>query len=57
MLYTVFWLQMLFDYLTLTFADLPEEERISNFSVCTHFPKVELTDKEQTIEAAVRPMW
>jgi hypothetical protein len=43
----------LFDYLTLTFLEGPEEERVEHFSVATHFPKVQLEDMAQTVEAAV----
>lgn len=44
--------QRLFDYLTLTFSEVPEEEhKIVHFSVCTQFPKLELSDMSQTIEA------
>jgi hypothetical protein len=46
-------LQLLFDYLTLTFLEGPEEERVEHFSVATHFPKVQLEDMAQTVEAAV----
>jgi hypothetical protein len=52
-------LQLLFDYLTLTFLEGPEEERVEHFSVATHFPKVQLEDMAQTVEAAVSwcPFW
>jgi hypothetical protein len=46
--------QRLFDFLSLTFAEMPEgPDRLRSFSVSTQFPKVELTDMAQTIEAAV----
>jgi hypothetical protein len=50
---------LLFDYLTLTFLEGPEEERVEHFSVATHFPKVQLEDMAQTVEAAVSwcPFW
>uniref|UniRef100_A0A7S3MDT0 UBX domain-containing protein n=1 Tax=Spumella elongata TaxID=89044 RepID=A0A7S3MDT0_9STRA len=44
--------QRLYDYLTLVFHETPEDEKkIVHFSVSTQFPKLELTDMTQTIEA------
>ncbi|KAJ1425463.1 thioredoxin-like protein [Ochromonadaceae sp. CCMP2298] len=43
--------QRIFDFLILHFDSLSgESEGVLNFSLCTHFPKVELTEMDQTIE-------
>lgn len=45
-------IQVIYDFLRLHFADIAGDgvNPIENFSVATHFPKVELTDMERTIE-------
>ena len=56
-------IQVIKDYLNLHFADSAIERgedinsssctMIKNFAISTHFPKVELIDMNQTVEAAV----
>ena len=44
----------MFDFLSLHFAEQPvAEDQVRRFSVCTHFPKVELTNMTLSVEAVV----
>lgn len=44
-------MQRIHDYLSIHFAD--EGDVTKNFSMCTHFPKVEVTDLTQSVESMV----